>query len=374
MVEEILKEKKEKELENVFLEEEKTPQKNLLRLLVGLFFISFIFSFIFLFQWQKTEKKLKTKEKETQGVEKLKEDFSKEKEELEKRNQELKENLEEVLKTQEKVLEWEEFNAIGLNFFYPKKWGKLTITSQKNNIFEFQAEDKNIDIVYYFKDSNALVFLERLIEHYNLCATTTPYYDKALKIIFPDKRIIPFYYIAGPAQILDCSQITNNLALGIINAVLFFNDQYLAFLAHGQDWSIPKIINIKTGENILEKTGQQFWFDPWEDLYFLEDGRIALTTFDLFPSYSSYRQPPFAPKEIAIYLSEPNNPQSLNKVHSVSTEKNQNLFFGNLEIRDNKLYFFLFQGSVNPITRKRVILTKERFVYDLSTQKVEEVK
>jgi len=58
----------------------------------------------------------------------------------------------------------------------------------------------------------------------------------------------------------------------------------------------------------------------------------------------------------------------------VSTEKNQNLFFGNLEIRNNKLYFFLFQGSVNPITRKRVILTKQRFVYDLSTQSVEEVK
>jgi len=374
MPEDFLKEKKEKELENIFLEEKEPSSKPLLRLLIGLFLISFLFSFFFLFQWKKTDKKLKIKEKEFQEIENIRESFLKEKEDLEKKIQELKEQLEAALEREGTALEWDGFNAIGLNFLYPKKWGRLTITSQKNNIFEFQTEDKNVDIVYYFKDSNAIIFLERIIEHYNLCATTTPYYDKVLKIIFPDKRIVPFYYIAGPAQILTCAQISSYLPFGIINAVLFFNDQYLAFLVHGADWSVPKIINIKTGENILEKTGRQFWFDPWEDLYFLEDGRIAITSFDLFPSYSSYNQPPFAPKEIAIYLSEPNNPQTLKRIHSIDTEKTPNLFFGNLEIRENKLYFFLFQGSVNPITRKRIIQTKQRFVYDLSTQKVEEVK
>ena len=373
MTEEFFKKNKEKELENIFLKEETSPQKNLMRLLVGLLLFSFLFAFFFLFQWQRTNKKLKTNEIEVQEAKKIKEDFSKQKEEFENQINKLKEQLEEVIEREGSALEWEEFNAIGLKFSYPKKWGRLTITAQKNNIFEFEVENENIDIVYYFKDSNVIVFLEKMIEHFNLCAPESPYYDKVLKIIFPDKRIIPFYYIAGPARILSCSQIAE-LPIGIVGAVLFFNDQYLAFLSHGADWSVPKIINIKTGENILEKTGEQFWFDPWDDLYFLEDGRIGITSFDLFPSYSSYNQPPFSPKEIAIYLSEPNDPQSLKKIHSIDTEKNPNLFFGNLEIRENKLYFFVFQGTMDPIRRKRRIIAKQRFVYDLSTQKVEEVK
>ncbi|MGB9598549.1 MAG: hypothetical protein ACPLZH_01755 [Minisyncoccales bacterium] len=372
MTEEFPKEKIEQE--EIFFQEEKPSQKPILKFLAALLFISLIFSFFFLFQWLKTNKKLKEKEKAIQETETAKENFLKEKGALEEKIKKLNDDLEASLKREGAFLEWEEFNALGLNFSYPKKWGKLTITSQKNNIFEFQTEDKDVDIVYYFKDSNALAFLEKKITHYNICTSSLPYYDKTIKMIFPEKKIIPVYYLAPPSIIFNCAEVMNQLPFGMINAILFSNDQYLAFLLHGSNWSVPKIIDIKTGENILEKTGIQFWFDPWEDIYFLEDRRIALTTFDLFPSHTSYDRPPFAPQEISIFVSEPNNPNSLKKIHSVETKDNPNLFFGNLEIQENKLFFFLFQGSVNPITRKRIILTKQRFVYDFSTQKVQEVK
>lgn len=349
---------------------------------VGVIFgaILIFVSIFFLFQWQKTNLKLKESKAKIQEMEKSLQDFQKKYEDLNNQLIQTRLDFERILEEIGTFYRWKEIEIEGVKFSYPEKWGKLTLVGETKDKLYFSAANTNIEEITFFKSSGIFAFVEKKTMHFNACATSTPFYDKVASLIFPGKRLIPVYSLTFPIFIRDCNELRKMLPLGIIDFSLSPDLKYVSFLVYGFDWSVPKFIRIDNGENILEKLIQQYWFDPLEDIYWLADGKmLALATLPLFiiPGYSQYTYGGYstnlAPNQIAIFLSEIDNPENLKKIYSLDISQDPNQFFGNLYISENKLYFSLFHGRIDPIRRKRSIEKKREFFYDLNSNQVVEI-
>jgi hypothetical protein len=388
-------------MEEEFLEEEEEEKKvwALPKFFLGIGIFLLVISLIALFQVSKTVKKHLDLKKQISDLQKSKQEIEKKYTDLSEQLTKTKIELDKALEREGETTEWEEFRFEDFSFSYPKKWGKLKPFMKTENILGFTTESPEVEVGFFYKEQNAISYVLKTVEHIVVfpppketgyytkkeekTPTSTIFFEKVLKVILPGKKIIPVFYLY-PNYFLTDPNALNQSPLGITNINISPNLEYIYFLIFGKDWSVPKFLRLKDSVDVLEKgIPARHWFDPFSDVYWFENSEIlAISVTPLFLSmYGVYEMegqviPPFpqtemTPSEIAIFLSKRKNPEKLEKIISLDFNSNKNVFFKDLKISGNYLYFSSYKKIFEPITRKRQIIKLDDFRYDLSKKQTE---
>jgi len=252
----------------------------------------------------------------------------------------------------------------GLEFEYPGEWGEITFESQKTGeLFIFNSPEEKIGGIWYHQLSGMMAFIEYGRKFY-LLSIGEERYQEMLKVIDQDKMRKLVYTGDAPEQGEDWGVRWR----GNISEINFSPDgKYIALRDSGYDWSELKILEIQSGKMILDD--YNVWCCGWlrDNIHWSSDSKILVIESEI--DWAGGRGAPEA-----LFVSDYNHPEILNKVFDVDWRKSSdgyevdNIYF----INDVSLFFSVVQRDESSGTGE-IIGVEAKYQYNAQTKELKEL-